>query len=76
MTHAISRLTDLPVGLTASELSQMRGIERLFSAFTTFAKAGSGPWPTSLSALSQAITAERLVVSRDLPIRFRVEMWT
>jgi hypothetical protein len=63
-------------GLTASELSQMGGIERLFRAFTTFAQAGSGSGAISLSALSQAMATERLIVSRDLPIRFRAEMWT
>ena len=70
-------------GLTAIELGQMRGIERLFSAFTTFSKANQFrssnqgvAAATSLSVLSQSMTSEREALSRDLPIRFRAEMWS
>lgn len=62
-------------GLTNNELGQMRGIDRLFTAFSTFVKAGLGPGATSTKALSQAMATERPAVARDLPIRFRTEMW-
>lgn len=63
-------------GLTTSEVEQMKGIERLFRAFTSFSMAGPASGASSLSALIQAMTTERPTVSRDVPIRFRVEMWS
>jgi hypothetical protein len=62
-------------GLTPGECGQMKAIERLFIAFTAFANAGQAPGKNSLNALTQMMRAERSALSRDLPIRFRAEMW-
>jgi len=62
-------------GLRAGEAARMSVIETLFNNFQAFAGAGPAPGPGSLRALIQAASTARPIVSCDLPIRYRPEMW-
>jgi len=62
-------------GLTAQECARMRVIEWLYDSFGSFVGAGPAPGPSSLRALTQAVSSARPMLAHALPIGFRDEMW-
>jgi hypothetical protein len=62
-------------GLTVEEAARMKAIEALFADFQRFINAGFEPGPVSLRALADAVSRVRPIVSCDMPIRYRAELW-
>jgi hypothetical protein len=53
----------------------MKSLEALFGDFQIFINAGPNPASGSLRALGDATSRVRSIVSCDLPIRYRAELW-
>lgn len=62
-------------GLTAEEAIQMRAVEDLFQRLKTFATTGPAPGAPALRVLADSVSLARSNLRRDLPIRYRSEMW-
>jgi len=62
-------------GLTLEEATRMKSVEALFGDFQRFINAGAAPGSGSLRALADAMSRVRSIVSCDLPIRHRAELW-
>lgn len=62
-------------GLTPQEAARMKSVEGLFGDLRTFINAGPAPGPVNLRALVDATSRVRSIVSCDLPIRYRAELW-
>jgi hypothetical protein len=62
-------------GLTASEMTRMREIERLAQGFQSFIASGLVPGAEALRALANSASTARSYLRCDLPIRYRPEMW-
>lgn len=62
-------------GLTLQEAACMKSVEALFGDFQKFINSGPAPGSGNLRAFAAATTRARSIVSGDLPIRYRAEMW-